>query len=61
MYDTKITATMLLMLTRLISCLQARIYDSSTVDPRKDGSMSTMIPFEGSVVIIRDPIDDNLI
>jgi hypothetical protein len=51
----------LLILVPLMSSLQASVSYNSTVHPRKIGSMCTVIPFEGWVVIIWDPIDDNVI
>ncbi len=51
----------LLILVPLMSSLQTSVSYSSTVHPREVGSMCTVIPFEGRVVIIMDPKDDNVV
>jgi hypothetical protein len=46
----------------LIDFLQERGFGGSTVDPRNDGSMFTVIPSEGRVEeTIQDQIDDMVI
>ena len=50
----------ILIVIPLIGSLQTSVSYSSTVHPRKDGSTSTVIPFEGQEERTRDPIDDTL-
>jgi hypothetical protein len=57
MCNTRIPGMTLLTLRPLIGSLQARDSVGSTVHPRKEWLMCTVIPFEGWVVTILDPTD----
>ena len=61
MCNIRISTMTILIVIPLIGSLQTSVSCSSTVHARKDGSTSTVIPFEGQEETIQDPIDDNFI
>jgi hypothetical protein len=51
---------MLWMVPPSTACLQGSVFVSFTVDPRNDGSMSSVIPEEGPGESIQDRREENL-
>ena len=61
MCNTKISTMTMLILLLLTDFLKARASGSSTVRPRRGGSMFSLIPSGGWVAIIQDSTEDNFI